>query len=41
MDVVYADRAIMLDYPDETKVLKITWALKNERERKIEEIEAI
>lgn len=41
MYVVYADRAIMLDYPDETKVLKITWALKNERERKTEEIEAI
>ena len=41
MYVVYAYRAIMLDYPDEPKVLKITWALKNERRRKIEEIEAI
>ena len=41
MYVVYADRTIMLDYPDETKVLKITWALKNERDRNTEEIEAI
>ena len=33
----YAYREITLDYPDKSNV--ITWAIKNERGRKVEEID--